>query len=121
MAFPHDIAFAGTAVKDEVLTSDQVNLGVKVQKILGELGIVKTLADVVVEAGWVETGRANRLIDGLRKLGIIHPDLKPRAATTADVGALEHVSEEARRRLETASRTLASLFYARSAGSLAVD
>jgi len=121
MATPHDIAFAGTAVKDEVLTADQVNLGVKVQKILGELGIVKTLADVVVEAGWVEAGRASRLIDGLRKLGVIHPDLKPRAATTADVGALEHVSEEARRRLETASRTLASLFYARSAGSLAVD
>lgn len=121
MAFPHDIAFAGAAVKEEVLTSDQVNLGVKVQKILAELGVVKTLADVVVEAGWVDSERASRIVGGLRKLGVVHPELKPRSASNADAGALEHVSEEARRRLETASRTLASLFYARSAGSLAVD
>jgi hypothetical protein len=121
MATPHDIAFAGAAVKEEVLTSDQVNLGVKVQKILGELGVIKPLADVVVEAGWVEPDRAARIVAGMRKLGVVHPELKPRAASTEDVGALEHVNEEARRRLETASRTLASLFYARSAGSLAVD
>jgi tetratricopeptide (TPR) repeat protein len=121
MASTHDTAFGSAAVKQRVLTSEQVILGGKVQKILDELGISKPLAVVAVEAGWIELDEAFRIVTGLRKLGIDHPEVKPREASDADESVLERLSPAARKRLETASRTLASLFYARGAGTLALD
>ena len=121
MASPHDIVFGGAAAKQRTLTAEQVNLGTKVQKILAELGISKSLAEIAVEAGWMELDRALAIVTGLRKLGVDHPELKPREASDADEAVLDRLSPAARKRLESASRTLASLFYARGAGTLALD
>jgi len=121
MSSPHDIAFGGAAVKQRALTSEQVNLGTKVQKVLSELGIQKSLAVIAVEAGWMELDQALTLVTGLRKLNVDHPEVRPREASDADEAVLERISPAARKRLEAASRTLASLFYARGAGTLALD
>lgn len=116
-----DTAFAGAAVKRGLLTSEQVALGAKIRKVLGDLGISKTLAVIAVEAKWIELDEALTLVTGLRKQGVDHPELKPREASEADESVLERLTPVARKRLETASRTLASLFYARGAGTLALD
>ena len=121
MASPHDLAFAGAAVKQRMLTSEQVNLGTKSQKVLAELGINKSLAVIAVEAGWMELDAAFTIVTGLRKLGVDHPEVRPREASDADEALLERLSPAVRKRLEAASRTLASLFYARGAGTLALD
>jgi tetratricopeptide (TPR) repeat protein len=121
MATPYDIAFSGAATKQQFLDPEQVNRGVKVQKILGGLGISKTLAEVVVEAGWLDPDQARTLVAGIRRLGLEHPEFRPRTAAAADEAVLARLDPEARDRLESASRTLASLFYARSAAALAAD
>lgn len=121
MSSQHDVAFGGAAVKQRMLTSEQVSLGTKVQKVLADLGIDKPLAAVAVEAGWLELDEALTVVTGLRKLGIDHPEVKPREASDADESVLERLNPKARKRLEAASRTLASLFYARGAGTLALD
>jgi hypothetical protein len=121
MSAPHDIAFGGAAVKQRMLTSEQVNLGAKAQKVLYEPGIPKSLAVIAVEAGWMELNAALTIVTGLRKLGVDHPEVKPREASDADDSVLDRLSPNARKRLESASRTLASLFFARGAGTLALD
>src|SRR5688500_16220834 len=121
MASPHDSAFAGVAVRSQRLTSEQVMLGTKVQNVLAELGIAKSLAIIAVEAKWMEHDEAIALVTALRKQGVEHPEVKPREASDADDEVLDRLPAPARKRLESASRTLAALFYARSAGTLALD
>src|SRR5262245_5013480 len=121
MASPYDLAFGQAAVKQRLVTSEQVNLGAKIQKVLAELSISKSIAVIAVEAGWLELDGALTIVTGLRKLGIDHPEVRPRPASDADEAVLERMSPQVRKRLETASRTLASLFYARGAGTLALD
>jgi tetratricopeptide (TPR) repeat protein len=121
VATPHDSAFAGAAVRRQRLTSEQVMLGAKVQNVLAELGISKTLAVIAVEAKWIEHDEAIALVTALRKQGVDHPEVKPREASDADDAVLDRLPPQARKRLEAASRSLAALFYARSAGTLALD
>jgi tetratricopeptide (TPR) repeat protein len=121
MPVSHDAAFGSTAVEMRVLTSEQVSLGGKIQKVLADLGISKTLAVIAVEAGWMDLDQALVIVTGLRRQGVAHPEVKPRPAADADDAVLDRLSPSARKRLETASRTLASLFYARGAGTLALD